>query len=245
MKALILSGQSLTMSSLEIAEMVGSRHDKVTQSIERLSKKNIIQLPPVGEVEAKQSSSPNNKTKVYFFNGEQGKRDSIIVVAQLSPDFTAKLVDRWQELESQARETKPVLPDFNDPVAAARAWADEKEQNIKLTEQAKLDAPKVEYADAMFGSQDAKDMNEVAKTLAVKGFCRNKIFALLREKKILMSGARKNEPYQAYVERGWFKVEQVPYNRGDTRCISTKTVVLPKGADGIRKLIAAQLEVSA
>lgn len=36
----------------------------------------------------------------YVFSGEQGKRDSIIVVAQLSPEFTARLVDRWQELEA-------------------------------------------------------------------------------------------------------------------------------------------------
>ncbi|EKG36121.1 putative phage related protein [Pseudomonas syringae pv. avellanae str. ISPaVe037] len=30
------------------------------------------------------------------------KRDSFIVVAQLSPEFTAALVDRWQELEDQS-----------------------------------------------------------------------------------------------------------------------------------------------
>lgn len=36
---------------------------------------------------------------MYVFTGEQGKRDSIIVVAQLSPEFTAKIVDRWLELE--------------------------------------------------------------------------------------------------------------------------------------------------
>ena len=30
-----------------------------------------------------------------------GRRDSIVVVAQLCPEFTARLVDRWQELEGQ------------------------------------------------------------------------------------------------------------------------------------------------
>lgn len=28
------------------------------------------------------------------------KRDTLVVVAQLSPEFTARLVDRWQELEA-------------------------------------------------------------------------------------------------------------------------------------------------
>jgi hypothetical protein len=41
--------------------------------------------------------------KHYRFTGEQGKRDSIVVVAQLSPEFTARLVDRWQELEGERR----------------------------------------------------------------------------------------------------------------------------------------------
>lgn len=30
------------------------------------------------------------------------ERDSYVIVAQLSPEFTGKLVDRWQELEEQA-----------------------------------------------------------------------------------------------------------------------------------------------
>lgn len=34
------------------------------------------------------------------------KRDSFVVVAQLSPEFTAALVDRWQELERQAAQPR-------------------------------------------------------------------------------------------------------------------------------------------
>ncbi|MBK5927091.1 hypothetical protein CCR87_07015 [Rhodobaculum claviforme] len=37
-------------------------------------------------------------TRVYHL----GQRDTYIVVAQLSPEFTARVVDRWQELEVQA-----------------------------------------------------------------------------------------------------------------------------------------------
>lgn len=56
MNNLILPGASgATMTSRQIAELVGSRHDKVKQTIERLSKDNqnrlaVIQLPPVGDV---------------------------------------------------------------------------------------------------------------------------------------------------------------------------------------------------
>lgn len=104
--SLVHSGPSIT--SLEIAGLVDSRHDKVRQSIERLAKRNAIRLPPMGIVEDKQSLSPNSKTKAYVFSGISGKRDSFVVVAQLSPLFTGRLVDRWMELESRLSQ-KPVL----------------------------------------------------------------------------------------------------------------------------------------
>jgi phage regulator Rha-like protein len=92
----------LAMTSLEIAELVGSRHDKVKQSIERLAERGVIALPPMGE-----KVTAGRPAAYYVFEGEQGKRDSIIAVAQLSPEFTARLVDRWQELE-RSRQSQPL-----------------------------------------------------------------------------------------------------------------------------------------
>ncbi len=99
--------QKATMTSIEIAELVGSRHSDVKRSIERLVAKGVIQHTPLATVENNQSLSPNKYTKAYFFEGEQGKRDSIVVVAQLSPEFTAWLVvDRWRELENARVQLK-------------------------------------------------------------------------------------------------------------------------------------------
>ncbi|EEV7030774.1 Rha family transcriptional regulator [Escherichia coli] len=94
----------VSMTSDEISELVGSRHDKVKQSIERLAERRIIQLPPMGISENINGLGLTQKSKHYLFEGEQGKRDSIIVVAQLCPEFTARLVDRWRELEEQIRK---------------------------------------------------------------------------------------------------------------------------------------------
>ncbi|ECD7243445.1 Rha family transcriptional regulator [Salmonella enterica] len=95
-----------SMTSLEIAELVNSRHDSVKRTIERLSDAGIIQLPPSVKVENKQSNSPNRFADGYRFEGENGKRDSIVTVAQLSPEFTARLVDRWKELEEERSRPK-------------------------------------------------------------------------------------------------------------------------------------------
>ena len=94
-----------TMSSLEIAELVDSRHDKVKQSIERLVERGVIAQPPMGNV-VKTSNGRKYETEIYLFSGVKGKRDSIVVVAQLSPEFTAKLVDRWEYLERKLENKK-------------------------------------------------------------------------------------------------------------------------------------------
>ncbi|EIS2606413.1 DNA-binding protein, partial [Escherichia coli] len=81
-----------------------SRPDSVKRTIETLAKKGIIQFPQTVEIENKQSLGPRRFSSAYVFEGERGKRDSIIVVAQLCPEFTARLVDRWRELEEQIRK---------------------------------------------------------------------------------------------------------------------------------------------
>lgn len=56
-----------TMNSIQIADLVESEHHHVRISIERLVKKNLIQLPPMRKVENKQSTSPNRFTNAYEF----------------------------------------------------------------------------------------------------------------------------------------------------------------------------------
>lgn len=98
-----LINTNASMTSKEIAELVGSREDSVKRTIERLVDKGIISKPPmVNGIKTANGVTPQH----YLFSGEEGKRDSIIVVAQLSPEFTARLVDRWKELENERRKPK-------------------------------------------------------------------------------------------------------------------------------------------
>lgn len=128
MSEIALAGDGLSMTSLEIAALVESRHDSVKRTIERLANQGVIELPPT--VEIKTATKP---VSVYRFTGEQGKRDSIVVVAQLSPEFTAKLVDRWQELEKQLANQQPAAPAVPQSLPEAlRLAADLAEKNEAL-----------------------------------------------------------------------------------------------------------------
>lgn len=114
---------------------------------------------------------------------------------------------------------------------ALRAYADQVEQIEKLAaENAKL-LPKAEFFDAVTDSKTAISIGEVAKVLDM-GIGQNKLFAFLREQRIL---DRQNIPYQEYIDRGYFRTIEQKYDvRGEVR-ISIKTLVFQKGIDFIRK----------
>jgi phage regulator Rha-like protein len=99
---------TLTMSSREIAELVELRHDNVKRTINTLVERGVIVRPQIEDEPSTDSLGRTRVTSVYLV----GQRDSYVIVAQLSPEFTARLVDRWQELEAQA--AKPVTRAFQD-----------------------------------------------------------------------------------------------------------------------------------
>lgn len=145
---------------------------------------------------------------------------------------SAKKFKRWitREVIPEIRKTGGYkLPQTYQE--ALRALADKVEQNEKLAaENAKL-LPKAEFFDAVTDSKTAISIGEVAKVLDM-GIGQNKLFAFLREQKIL---DRQNIPYQEYIDRGYFRIVEQKYEvRGEVR-INIKTLVFQKGIDWIRK----------
>ncbi|MBT0357077.1 Rha family transcriptional regulator [Morganella morganii subsp. morganii] len=101
-----LISTNISMTSIDIADLVGSRHSDVKRSIERLVDSGIIRKPPTAFSENINNLGFAVEQQHYVFEGEDGKRDSIVVVARLSPEFTARLVDRWKELEQERARPK-------------------------------------------------------------------------------------------------------------------------------------------
>jgi phage regulator Rha-like protein len=97
-----------TMSSREIAELIEKRHDNIKVSADRLVEKGIISTPAVQEF----NHNGNTYTE-YLFT----KRDSLVLVAQNCPEFTARIVDRWQELEAN-QSTHPAVKTIKNPALA-------------------------------------------------------------------------------------------------------------------------------
>lgn len=209
-----------TMTSQDIADLVESRHDKVKQSIERLAARGTIQLPPLGEVKNHLGQS----VSVY----QVGKRDSYIVVAQLSPEFTARLVDRWQELENQTRIPQN-LPD------ALRLAADLAEEKLQLENQLAIAAPKVQFVDSYVNATGSLGFRETCKLLHIKEPAFRK-FLLDSEIMYLLAG--KLTPYAQHIDAGRFTVK-TGENQTNGHAF-TQNKFTPKGIQWIAGLWAAQ-----
>lgn len=89
------AGNAPTMSTREIAELLDIRHDSVKRTVERLAQKQVVRFTPL--VETSHAGAGARPVEVYLVD----ERDSYVVVAQLSPEFTARLVDFWQGHKNQ------------------------------------------------------------------------------------------------------------------------------------------------
>ena len=149
---------------------------------------------------------------------------------------TAERFEKWvfDEVLPSIRKTGGyTLPDFTNPIEAARAWADECEAKQKALAQVNEMKPKAEFYDDVTGSEDTIDIGEVAKVLHM-GIGRNKLFQFLRDKKVL---APNNAPYQRFIDAGYFRRVESSYEVYGTTHVSVKTVVFQRGVDYIRKLL--------
>ena len=212
----------LTMSSREIADLVESRHDSVKRTIERLQDKGLIQLTPMVEVK--------NHLGQVVTEYQLIKRDTYVVVAQLSPEFTARLVDRWQELESQQM---PQIPQTLSE--ALRLAADQAEQIEKQNLLIEQQRPKVEFVQRYVESGTTKSLRETAKILKVPE--RAMIDCLVGDG-LLFRQSGNLLPYQKYHAKGLFDVKTGTTEYGHNY---TQTRVTSKGIEYIASRYASEL----
>lgn len=109
-------------------------------------------------------------------------------------------------------------------------------ENVELTEKLQLEAeankPKVALYDTAMSAGNNMPVGSIAKSLNVG---RNKLFALLRERKILRSN---NEPYQRFIDQGYFNVRQYTVTHLTQGLENkTQTMVTPKGMSYIHKIL--------
>jgi prophage antirepressor-like protein len=109
----------------------------------------------------------------------------------------------------------------------------ERAEKLALAAQIEKNAPKLAFYETAMTSGTAIDMQEAAAVLRFQKMGRDNLFRFLRDKKILI---KNNIPYRDYIERGYFKIIERPYERADgVPAISIQTLVLQPGLAYIRR----------
>lgn len=228
------NSNSLKMTSREIAEITGKRHDNVMRDIRNMEpaweKVNALKFELVEYVDKK-----GEKRLEYQLD----KREVLYVATKWNDEIRARIILRWEELENNLNGNQNVISLPQNYEEALEHLLIQVRENKKLIAENKVLQPKADFYDAVTQSEDTIDVGEVAKVLAIKGYGRNNLFKFLREQNVLMHN---NQPYQKYIDNGYFKqIETQWYDRkAEMTHIGLKTVVYQKGLDFIRNLIISQ-----
>ncbi|HHF3372731.1 phage regulatory protein/antirepressor Ant [Haemophilus influenzae] len=206
----------LTMSSREIAEITHKEHKNVLRVIRDLIEQNLV-----AQIEPLKFEYRNQWFDYYELN----KRDTFVVVARLSPEFTAAVVDRWQALENRQKPTALIPQSFSEALMLAAQLQAEKERN----------APKVAFVDHYVEVGTSKSFRETAKILEIP---ERALVNRLVEDKYLYRQSGVLLPYQSAHTKDLFTVKTGTAEHGHNY---TQTRVTSKGIEFIASRYASEL----
>jgi Rha family phage regulatory protein len=151
MNNLIVSqNQTLTMSSREIAEFTGKRHDHVMRDI----KKMLLDLYPAGAPNFGGTYLSEQNKELPLFNLDRKHTDCLLT--GYSAIARMKVIERWHELESSQ---SPQLP---------QSFAEALQLAADQAKQLELAAPKVEFVDRFVERESLQNATQVASSLNMK-----------------------------------------------------------------------------
>ena len=224
-----------SINHIEIAELVRTEPRNVKLSIERLMLKGVIQDSPMTNVERINNLGLKTTIGVYVFSGEQGKLDSITVVAQLCPQFTALLVKRWYELESQI--AKPVELSRMDLIQLALAA---EQENQALKNHVAVLEPKAQVMDVIADTVNTYSIRDSAKTIGIQ---ESKLIDFMLKKHWVYRENSRHRRLCAYAQRVEQKVmvnkvsQVVACHEGDK--VFTQARITAYGLTRLTALVAA------
>ncbi|MEG5263259.1 Rha family transcriptional regulator [Pseudomonas sp. JDS28PS106] len=126
-----------TMSSREIADLVEARHNDVIATVERLFAKGLLR----SSRKTRREATGGRPVDVYDLT----ERDTHLVVAGYSDEHRARVIDRWQELESQV-----ATPADLSKLEILQMALESEKARVLLTVQVEAQATKIEHLENLF-----------------------------------------------------------------------------------------------
>lgn len=211
------------MTSKEIAEITGKRHCDVMEAIRVME----IAWVKIGQRKFPLTSYVdqwNREQPMYKLN----KTECLYIATKFNDEARAKLVIRWEELETKERQNVPALPQTYLEALKALVLSEEQKQVLALENESMK--PKADYFDTLVERGSNLNLRDTAKMIGVSE--RFFIEYLLLNGYLYRDAKRKLKPIAKYVGRYFVLKEWV---RGENT--GSQTLVTVEGKDKFYKLI--------
>jgi Rha family phage regulatory protein len=225
-----------TISSLEVAEMVGKEHNKLLRDIRTYIKQ--LSLSNLGQSDFFTESTYKNRGREYPCYNVTKKGCEFIahkLTGAKGTEFTAKYINRFHQMEQIITEHVPKGKELLAlaVLEAQKTIEDLQASNTALLEDNKRMKPKEIFADAVATSQTSILIGDLAKILKQNGINigQNRLFAWMREKGYLAKryGDSRNMPTQRAMDLGLFKIKETVINTNAQAKIRRTVKVTGKG----------------
>lgn len=224
------------MTSLEISEITGKRHDAILRDIKNLLKQGIAAH---NFVETSYTDKSNRKSPCFNLT----PKGCLILASGYNALLREKIINRLEILETN--KTNSInLPDFTNPSEAARAWATLfdanailKLENNTLWEENKTMKkaisgliPKAEIGEAVSKATGCIEIGDLANILKQNNLFpkgKNALYEWLRnEGYLIKQGPRRNMPAQKSMNIRVMQVEESVSTTNEGKTIITKRPVI-------------------
>jgi phage antirepressor YoqD-like protein/phage regulator Rha-like protein len=217
-----------SMSSREIADLTGSTHDNVLKTIRALVERGVV--------------SGNETPYVHPQNGQTYSefrldfRNTMIVVSGYSPELRARIIDRWQQLETE-RQTFDPATILENPAAMRGLLLTYTEKVIAL--EAKVEDMRDDVAahERLTRADGSLNITEAAKNLGIRP---KDLFDWLAHNGWIYkrAGSAAWLGYQDKCNRGLLEHKSTTVLRSDgSEKITEQVRVTPKGLSVLAKLV--------
>ena len=189
MEKLSIINTETTMTSNEIAELTGKRHDHVMRDIKKQLESLNIGLPKFGGT---YQNVQGKEFPCFKLDYEQ----TMILISGYSVELRSKVISRWMQLE---QENKPQLPQsFSEALQLAADQA----------KQLELQAPKVEFYEKVLESNSSFTTSQIADELDITAQKLNKI---LKVENVIYKQSNEYHLYSKYKGKGYANIRTAPY----------------------------------
>lgn len=212
-----LTNQTLTIDSREVAEMLGVEHKEIIRKIEGGTKEVGIITTLMGGnfplnnyfIESTYKDSLNRTKKCYLVtkmgcellgNKQQGAKGIL---------FSAKYVERFNEMEKQLLQLSQPSYMIEDPIARAERWIEEQKEK-KALEEEKNKA--IEDKNKLIHTSKTYTASELAKELGFRSA--KALNETLRDMNIIYKCNGTWLPKANYVQKGYMETKQKELENG-------------------------------